>query len=47
VYPDTYRGGQQFSTDGMDLFHLRNGRIERMSAYFDRLGRDDQASDAT
>jgi steroid delta-isomerase-like uncharacterized protein len=47
TYPATYRGGQQFSTDGMDLFHLRNGRIERISAYFDRLGRDSQGSDAT
>ena len=42
TYPDTYRDGQQFSIDGMDLFHLRNGRIKQITAFFDRLGRDDQ-----
>jgi steroid delta-isomerase-like uncharacterized protein len=46
TYPDTYRGGQQFSIEGMDLFHLRDGRLERIAAFFDRLGGDQTPDDA-
>jgi hypothetical protein len=41
TYPDTYRGGAHFSIDGTDLFHRHNERIERISAYFNRLGAGD------
>jgi steroid delta-isomerase-like uncharacterized protein len=37
-------GMRLFSTDGMDLFQLRNGKIERISAYFDRLALAEQAN---
>jgi predicted ester cyclase len=40
-------GTKLFSTDGMDLFQLRNGTIERINAYFHRLALAEQANVAT
>ena len=38
----THRTGEghtkEIVTEGMDLFHVANGRIHRINAYFDRLG---------
>jgi ketosteroid isomerase-like protein len=31
-------GTKTITTEGMDLFHIADGRIQQINAYFDRLG---------
>jgi hypothetical protein len=37
-------GMKLFATDGMDVFQLRDGKIERINAHFDRLALAKQAN---